>query len=69
MLDGFPRALVSVRLALLGKGSPGPHTLICVLAEEDLLQLGRDRLYYGPQEPKHSDHSRARSGNRRRRRS
>ena len=55
MLDGFPRALVSVRLALLGKGSPGPHTLICVLAEEDLLQFGRDRLYYGPQEPKHSD--------------
>ncbi|KAM7231356.1 hypothetical protein CapIbe_017801 [Capra ibex] len=49
------RALVSVRLALLGKGSPGPHTLICVLAEEDLLQLGRDRLYYGPQEPRHSD--------------
>ncbi|KAI4574286.1 hypothetical protein MJG53_012462 [Ovis ammon polii x Ovis aries] len=55
VLDGFPRALVSVRLALLGKGSPGPHTLICVLAEEDLLQLGCDRLYHGPQEPKHSD--------------
>ncbi|KAI4535910.1 hypothetical protein MG293_014237 [Ovis ammon polii] len=55
VLDGFPRALVSVWLALLGKGSPGPHTLICVLAEEDLLQLGYDRLYHGPQEPKHSD--------------
>ena len=55
MLDGFPRALVWVRLALLGKGSPGPHTLICVPDKEDLLQLSRDRLYRGPQEPKHSD--------------
>ncbi|DAA22604.1 ribonucleases P/MRP protein subunit POP1 isoform X1 [Bos taurus] len=55
MLDAFPRALVWVRLALLGKGSPGPHTLICVPAEEDLLQLSRDWLYHGPQEPKHSD--------------
>lgn len=55
MLDGFPRALVWVRLALLGKGSPGPHTLICVPDKEDLLQLGHDRLYCGPQEPKHSD--------------
>lgn len=29
--------------------------MICVPAQEDLLQLRRDRLYRGPQEPKHSD--------------
>lgn len=44
-----------VRLSLLRKGSPEPHTMICVPAEEDLLQLSQDRLYRGPQEPKHSD--------------
>lgn len=44
-----------VSLALPGKGSPEPHATICVPAEEDLLQLRRDRLYPGPQEPKHSD--------------
>uniref|UniRef100_A0A480U8K2 Ribonucleases P/MRP protein subunit POP1 n=1 Tax=Sus scrofa TaxID=9823 RepID=A0A480U8K2_PIG len=53
--DRFPRALVWVRLSLLSKGSPEPHTMICVPAEEDLLQLSRDRLYRGPQESKHSD--------------
>ncbi|XP_016053956.1 PREDICTED: ribonucleases P/MRP protein subunit POP1 [Miniopterus natalensis] len=51
----FPRALVWVSLALLRKGSPEPHTMICVPAKEDLLQLSGDRLYRGPQEPKHSD--------------
>ncbi|KAF6100650.1 POP1-like protein, ribonuclease P/MRP subunit [Phyllostomus discolor] len=55
LLDRFPRALVWVSLSLLGKGSPEPRTMICVPAEEDFLQLGRDRLYCGPQEPKHSD--------------
>ena len=54
-MDRFPRALVWVSLALLRKGSPEPHTLICVPAEEDFLQLSQDRLYCGPQEPKHSD--------------
>lgn len=53
--DRFPWALVWVRLSLLSKGSPEPHTMICVPAEEDLLQLSRDRLYRGPQESKHSD--------------
>ncbi|XP_059984043.1 ribonucleases P/MRP protein subunit POP1 isoform X3 [Lagenorhynchus albirostris] len=55
ILDCFPKALVWVRLSLLRKGSPEPHTMICVPAEEDLLQLSQDRLYCGPQEPKHSD--------------
>ncbi|CAK6438912.1 unnamed protein product [Pipistrellus nathusii] len=55
LLARFPRALVWVSLALPGKGSPEPHATICVPAEEDLLQLRRDRLYPGPQEPKHSD--------------
>ncbi|XP_026987289.1 ribonucleases P/MRP protein subunit POP1 isoform X2 [Sagmatias obliquidens] len=55
ILDRFPKALVWVRLSLLRKGSPEPHTMICVPAEEDLLQLSQDRLYCGPQEPKHSD--------------
>ncbi|XP_034867488.1 ribonucleases P/MRP protein subunit POP1 isoform X1 [Mirounga angustirostris] len=55
LLDHFPRALVWVSLALLRKGSPEPHSMICVPAEEDILQLRRDRLYCGPQEPKHSD--------------
>ncbi|XP_019780639.2 ribonucleases P/MRP protein subunit POP1 isoform X2 [Tursiops truncatus] len=55
ILDRFPKALAWVRLSLLRKGSPEPHTMICVPAEEDLLQLSQDRLYCGPQEPKHSD--------------
>ncbi|XP_034524247.1 ribonucleases P/MRP protein subunit POP1 isoform X2 [Ailuropoda melanoleuca] len=55
LLDRFPRALVWLSLALLGKGSPEPHSMICVPAEEDFLQLHRDRLYCGPQESKHSD--------------
>ncbi|XP_026351451.2 ribonucleases P/MRP protein subunit POP1 [Ursus arctos] len=55
LLDCFPRALVWVSLALLRKGSPEPHSMICVPAEEDFLHLRRDRLYCGPQESKHSD--------------
>ncbi|EPY75490.1 processing of precursor 1, ribonuclease P/MRP subunit [Camelus ferus] len=49
------RALVWVRLSLLRKGSPEPHTMICIPAKEDLLQLSCDRLYRGPQESKHCD--------------
>ncbi|XP_048214411.1 ribonucleases P/MRP protein subunit POP1 [Perognathus longimembris pacificus] len=55
VLARFPRALAWVRLSLLQKGSPEPHTMVCIPAEEDLLQLGRDRHYCGPQEPRHSD--------------
>ncbi|XP_072805600.1 ribonucleases P/MRP protein subunit POP1 isoform X3 [Vicugna pacos] len=55
VLDCFPRALVWVRLSLLRKGSPEPHTMICIPAKEDLLQLSCDRLYRGPQESKHCD--------------
>nr|XP_010586723.1 ribonucleases P/MRP protein subunit POP1 isoform X1 [Loxodonta africana] len=55
VLGHFPRGLVWVSLSLLRKGSPEPHTMICVPAKEDLLRLSQDRLYFGPQEPKHSD--------------
>ncbi|XP_058131749.1 ribonucleases P/MRP protein subunit POP1 [Dasypus novemcinctus] len=55
VLDRFPRALVWVSLSLLQKGSPEPHTMICVPAKEDFLQLRQDRQYCGPQESKHSD--------------
>ncbi|ELW47434.1 Ribonucleases P/MRP protein subunit POP1 [Tupaia chinensis] len=55
ILAHFPRALVWVSLSLLRKGSPEPHSMICVPAEEDLLQLRQDRHYPGPQESKHSD--------------
>nr|KAF6426729.1 POP1-like protein, ribonuclease P/MRP subunit [Molossus molossus] len=55
ILARFPRALVWVSLSLLRKGSPEPHTMICVPAKEDLLQLSQDPLYCGPQESKHSD--------------
>ncbi|XP_058524577.1 ribonucleases P/MRP protein subunit POP1 isoform X2 [Ochotona princeps] len=55
ILAHFPRALVWVSLALLRKGSPEPHTMVCVPAREDVLQLRQDRHYCGPQEPKHSD--------------
>lgn len=54
-MDRFPRALVWVSLSLLRKGSPEPHTMICVPSEEDLLQLSQDRQYCGPQEPRHHD--------------
>ncbi|XP_075405564.1 ribonucleases P/MRP protein subunit POP1 [Tenrec ecaudatus] len=55
ILGPLPRALVWVSLALLHKGSPEPHTMICVPAQEDLLCLSRDGRYQGPQERKHSD--------------
>ncbi|KAG8520462.1 Ribonucleases P/MRP protein subunit POP1 [Galemys pyrenaicus] len=51
----FPRALVWVSLSLLRKGSPEPHTMICVPDEDDLLRLSQDRFYRGPQETKHGD--------------
>ncbi|KAK1331939.1 hypothetical protein QTO34_007616 [Cnephaeus nilssonii] len=51
LLARFPRALVWVSLSLPGKGSPEPHAMICVPAEEDLRQLRRDRLYWGPRNP------------------
>uniref|UniRef100_A0A8C5KFP4 Processing of precursor 1, ribonuclease P/MRP family, (S. cerevisiae) n=1 Tax=Jaculus jaculus TaxID=51337 RepID=A0A8C5KFP4_JACJA len=55
ILAHFPRALVWVSLSLLRKGSPEPHTMICVPTKEDLLQLGQDQHYCGPQESRHSD--------------
>ncbi|KAL0598887.1 Ribonucleases P/MRP protein subunit POP1 [Plecturocebus cupreus] len=55
ILGHFPRALVWVSLSLLSKGSPEPHTMICVPAKEDFLQLRKDWHYCGPQESKHSD--------------
>lgn len=55
LLERFPRALVWVSLALLRKGSPEPHSMICVPTEEDFLRLRQDQLYCGPQESKHSD--------------
>ncbi|XP_037359465.1 ribonucleases P/MRP protein subunit POP1 isoform X2 [Talpa occidentalis] len=55
ILGQFPRALVWVSLSLLRKGSPEPHTMICVPDKEDLLRLRQDRLYRGPQEMKHGD--------------
>ncbi|KFO35245.1 ribonucleases P/MRP protein subunit POP1 [Fukomys damarensis] len=54
-VDHFPRALVWVSLSLLRRGSPEPHSMICVPAEEDLLQLSQDPQYCGPQEPRHND--------------
>ncbi|KAM6214387.1 ribonucleases P/MRP protein subunit POP1 [Rhynchocyon petersi] len=55
ILSRFPRALVWVTLSLLHRGSPEPHTMICVPAKEDLLHLSQDQLYCGPQESKHGD--------------
>ncbi|XP_007532385.2 ribonucleases P/MRP protein subunit POP1 [Erinaceus europaeus] len=55
MSDCFPRALVWVSLSLLRKGSPEPHTMICVPTQDDLQQLLQDRGYCGPLESKHSD--------------
>ncbi|XP_054982812.1 ribonucleases P/MRP protein subunit POP1 [Sorex araneus] len=51
----FPRALVWVSLFPLHRGSPEPHTLICIPAAADLQRLRGDRGYGGPHEPKHSD--------------
>ncbi|XP_078209608.1 ribonucleases P/MRP protein subunit POP1 isoform X3 [Callithrix jacchus] len=55
ILGHFPRALVWVSLSLLSRGSPEPHTMICIPAKEDFLQLCKDWRYCGPQESKHSD--------------
>ncbi|XP_064010107.1 ribonucleases P/MRP protein subunit POP1 isoform X1 [Pogoniulus pusillus] len=55
ILRSYPRALVWVKLSLLRKGNPELHAMICIPTEDDLLQLGRDRLYCGPQEPRHQD--------------
>ncbi|XP_032104196.1 ribonucleases P/MRP protein subunit POP1 [Sapajus apella] len=55
ILGHFPKALVWVSLSLLSKGSPEPHTMICIPAKEDFLQLRKDWHYCGPQESKHSD--------------
>ncbi|XP_038601098.1 ribonucleases P/MRP protein subunit POP1 [Tachyglossus aculeatus] len=53
--NSHPRSLVWVSLSLLKKGSPEQHALICIPAEEDLLQLTEDRHYCGPQESKRCD--------------
>ncbi|XP_020641025.3 ribonucleases P/MRP protein subunit POP1 [Pogona vitticeps] len=51
----YPRALVWVSLSLIRRGSPELHTMICIPTQEDILQLGKDQQFCGPQEPKHSD--------------
>uniref|UniRef100_K7G0N9 POP1 homolog, ribonuclease P/MRP subunit n=1 Tax=Pelodiscus sinensis TaxID=13735 RepID=K7G0N9_PELSI len=51
----YRRALVWVSLSLLRKGSPELHAMICVPTQEDFLQLDKDQLFCGPQEPKHRD--------------
>lgn len=55
ILNDFPRALVWVSLSLLRKGSPEPHTMICVPSKEDLHRLSQDQCYHGPWESRHSD--------------
>uniref|UniRef100_A0A8C3TJI0 POP1 homolog, ribonuclease P/MRP subunit n=1 Tax=Chelydra serpentina TaxID=8475 RepID=A0A8C3TJI0_CHESE len=51
----YPQVLVWVSLSLLRKGSPELHAMICIPTQEDYLQLNKDQLFCGPQEPKHSD--------------
>lgn len=55
MLMSYPRALVWVNLSLLRKGNPELHAMICIPTEDDLLRLNKDKLFCGPQEPKHRD--------------
>uniref|UniRef100_A0A8C9F1Y4 POP1 homolog, ribonuclease P/MRP subunit n=1 Tax=Pavo cristatus TaxID=9049 RepID=A0A8C9F1Y4_PAVCR len=55
ILMSYPRALVWVNLSLLRKGNPESHAMICIPTEDDLLHLSKDRLFCGPQEPKHRD--------------
>ncbi|XP_018411660.1 PREDICTED: ribonucleases P/MRP protein subunit POP1 [Nanorana parkeri] len=55
VLRDLPRSLVWVRLSMMAKGSPELHSLICIPSQEDLVQLKKDKLFAGPQEPKHSD--------------
>ncbi|KFZ61506.1 Ribonucleases P/MRP protein subunit POP1, partial [Antrostomus carolinensis] len=55
ILMSYPRALVWVNLSLLRKGNPELHAMICIPTEDDLLHLGKDKLFCGPQEPRHQD--------------
>ncbi|KFV51005.1 Ribonucleases P/MRP protein subunit POP1, partial [Gavia stellata] len=55
ILMSYPRALVWVNLSLLRKGNPELHAMICIPTEDDFLHLSKDKLYCGPQEPKHRD--------------
>uniref|UniRef100_A0A672TKV2 POP1 homolog, ribonuclease P/MRP subunit n=1 Tax=Strigops habroptila TaxID=2489341 RepID=A0A672TKV2_STRHB len=55
ILMSYPRALVWVNLSLLRKGNPELHAMICIPTEDDLLHLSKDKLFCGPQEPKHRD--------------
>ncbi|KAJ7397821.1 Ribonucleases P/MRP protein subunit POP1 [Pitangus sulphuratus] len=55
ILLSYPRALVWVNLSLLRKGNPELHAMICIPTEDDLLHLSKDKLFCGPQEPKHRD--------------
>ncbi|KFU96263.1 Ribonucleases P/MRP protein subunit POP1, partial [Chaetura pelagica] len=55
ILMSYPRALVWVSLSLLRKGNPELHTMICIPTEDDLLRLSKDKLFCGPQEPRHRD--------------
>ncbi|NXL92404.1 POP1 protein, partial [Alectura lathami] len=55
ILMSYPRALVWVNLSLLRKGSPELHAMICIPTEDDLLHLSKDKLFCGPQEPRHRD--------------
>ncbi|XP_006028067.2 ribonucleases P/MRP protein subunit POP1 isoform X1 [Alligator sinensis] len=51
----YPRALVWVTFSLLRKGTPELHTMVCIPTKEDFLHLSEDKLFCGPEEPKHSD--------------
>ncbi|KAM9278779.1 ribonucleases P/MRP protein subunit POP1 [Cariama cristata] len=55
ILMSYPRALVWVNLSLLRKGNPELHAMICIPTEDDLLHLSKDKLFCGPQEPRHHD--------------
>uniref|UniRef100_A0A8C0EZF0 POP1 homolog, ribonuclease P/MRP subunit n=1 Tax=Bubo bubo TaxID=30461 RepID=A0A8C0EZF0_BUBBB len=55
ILMSYPRALVWVNLSLLRKGNPELHAMICIPTEDDLLHLSKNKLFCGPQEPKHRD--------------
>ncbi|KAM6412890.1 ribonucleases P/MRP protein subunit POP1 [Pluvialis apricaria] len=55
ILMSYPRALVWVKLSLLRKGNPELHAMICIPTEDDFLHLSKDKLFCGPQEPRHHD--------------
>ncbi|XP_077088731.1 ribonucleases P/MRP protein subunit POP1 isoform X3 [Siphateles boraxobius] len=57
----FRRSLLWVRLRLLSKGQPALHAMVCVPTTSDLQLLRADGHCSGPQEPRHTDHPRARS--------